>query len=173
MTDSAQVVVKTFIDPAQLRKDISFSTADLSTAMVQQASLAVHYGVLLAQATRQVHSLELALEVAEAKVYRKLREEAATSGAKITEAQLEKQVAIHETVIKLKRAVAEAQQVEAVGKTAVEAFRQRRDMLIQQGLITREDMRGNLSIAEKRAAEEQAAEERRRIGQKYAASRPE
>ena len=152
--------VKQFIDTSQMRRDLSFSPADLTNAMMEQAALFAHYGVLAAQASRQVDVLKLLLEQAEAAVYRKLRDEAAVNSEKVTEAQLEKLVSRHQKVISLKRALNEARQIESVGKTAVEAFRHRRDMLVQHGLISREEMKGELAIAAK-SAHEQALDEQK------------
>lgn len=147
--------VKQLVDPNQLRRDMTFSPTDLTSAMMDQAALFAHYGVLAAKASRQVDDVKLLLENIEAKVYRKLRDEATGTGTKLTEAQLEKSVAINDHVISCRRALNEAKQVESIAKTATEAFRHRRDMLVQQGLISREEMKGELSIAAKRAHEDE------------------
>lgn len=148
-----KVRVKALVDADQLKRDLSYSVADLSSAMADQASLFVHYGVLAAQAAKQVDSIKLALENAEARIYRLLRDEAAEKAVKLTEAQLEKGVASHQRVIAFKKALNEAKQVEAVAKIAIEAFRQRRDMLIQQGATERQEREGDLRIQRREAAD--------------------
>lgn len=145
--------IKDFVDPAQLKKDLTFSNNDLTSAMMQQASLFSHYGVLAAQAARQVDVVKLLLENTEAAVYKLLRDQAAAAGDKVTEVQLEKMIARHDRVIAMKKSLNEAKRVESITKTAVEAFRHRRDMLVQMGLISREEMKGELSIRAKSAAE--------------------
>lgn len=145
--------IKDFVDPAQLKQDLAFSNNDLTSAMMQQASLFSHYGVLAAQASRQVDVVKLLLENTEAAVYKMLRDQAAVAGDKVTEAQLEKSVSRHDRVIAMKKSLNEAKRVEGITKTAVEAFRHRRDMLVQMGLISREEMKGELSIKAKTAAE--------------------
>jgi len=147
--------VRQLVDADQLKRDMTFSPTDLTSAMMEQASLFAHYGILAAKASRQVDDVKMLLENVEAKVYRKVRDEAASTGVKLTEAQVEKQVVTHEHVISFRKALNEAKQIEAVAKTAVEAFRHRRDMLVQQGLISREEMKGELSIAAKRAHEDE------------------
>lgn len=149
------VRVVNFIDEAQLKKDMGYSLADLSTAMMDQASLLVHYGVLQAKASKQVDDMKMLLENAEAAVYRRLRDTAATAGEKITEAQLEKAVARHPQVVAYKRAVNEAKQVESVAKIAVEGFKHRKDMLVQHGATSREEMKGEVRIAMRNANEDQ------------------
>ena len=146
--------IRDFIDPSQLKRDLAFSTNDLSSAMMQQASMFSHYGILGSQASRQVDVVKLLLENTEAVVYKLIRDQAVSAGEKVTEAQLEKLVARHDRVIAMKKSLNEAKRVEAIAKTAIEAFRHRRDMLVQMGLISREEMKGQISIQAKSAAEE-------------------
>ncbi len=143
--------VKDFVDAAQLKKDLAFSPNDLSTPMMQQSSLFAHYGVLHADAQRQVDTVKLLLENTEATVYKIIRDKFVTDGDKFTETLLEKSVARHARVIQMKKALNQAKRVESITKIAVEGFRHRRDMLIQQGLISREEMKGDLRIAERNA----------------------
>jgi hypothetical protein len=160
--------VRQFIDEAQLKKDMTFSLADLSNAMVEQAALFAHYGGLAGKASRQVDDLKMVLEVTEAKVYRIMRDEFAKAGTKTTEAQLDKSVSVHPQVIAVKRALNEAKQIEAMAKTAAEGMRHRRDMLIQQGLISREEMKGELSVSRKHEVEQSQADQRERIANRLA-----
>ena len=155
--------VNQLIDAEQLKADLTYSLADLSAAMVSQAATFVHYGMLHAKAQRQVSTFELTLENMEAKVYRQLRDEAAISGAKVTEASLEKAVAVNDTIVALKKALNEAQQVEAMAKIAVEGFKQRKDMLVSQGMISREEMRGEVIIHGRQEREDDMAAQRNRL----------
>lgn len=152
--DGAGYNVKDFIDADQLRKDMAYTTNDLTTAMMEQSSLFAHYGVLFAQASRQVDAVKMLLESTEAAVYRVIRTKMEADGKKPTEAFLEKSVTQHPRVVSMKRALAEAKQVESICKTAVEGFRHRRDMLIQQGLLHREEMKGDARIAERNARDD-------------------
>ena len=147
------IKIVNLIASEQLAKDMKFSITNLSDAMMQQASLFVHYGTLAAKASHQVDSVKMLLEVAESKVYRMLRDKAVEEVVKVTEAQLEKSVATHEKIIALKRVLNEAKQIEANAKIAVEGFRHRRDMLVQQGLLSREEMKGEVSINRRNAVE--------------------
>lgn len=154
VTKAPGYTIRDFVDPAQLKKDLAFSDTDLTTAMMQQASLFSHYGIEFAKASRQVDVVKLLLENTEAAVYKLLRDDAATRGEKITEANLEKIVSRHPRVVAMKKSLNEAKRVESTAKIAVESFRHRRDMLVQMGLISREEMKGELSIKAKTAAEE-------------------
>lgn len=143
--------VKDFVDAAQLKRDMSFSPNDIDTAMMEQASMFTHYGILHADALRQVDTVKLLLENTEAAVYKVIRDKMVSEGEKFTETLLEKMVARHPRVISMKKALNQAKRVESIGKIAVEGFRHRRDMLIQQGVKMREEMKGELRIAERTA----------------------
>jgi hypothetical protein len=134
--------VKNFVNAAQLKRDMAFSPNDIDTAMMEQASMFAHYGILHADALRQVDTVKLLLENTEAAVYKLMRDKAASDGEKVTETMLEKSIARHPRVISMKKALNQAKRVESIGKIAVEGFRHRRDMLVQQGVKLREEMKG-------------------------------
>ena len=146
--------VHDFINTTELKRDLTFSNNDLTSAMMQQASLFAHYGVILSKASRQVDVVKLLLENTEAAVYKILRNKAVEDGEKVTETLLEKSVSRHPRVIGMKKALNEARRIESDCKIAVESFRHRRDMLVQMGLISREEMKGEMSIRVKSAHEE-------------------
>lgn len=146
--------VRNHVDSAQMKRDVAYSLTNLSDAMMQQASLLAHYGEISAKAARQVDDVKLLLENTEAAVDRKLRDEAAQAGAKTTEPQLEKSVSRHPKVIAMKKALNEAKQIEAIAKIAVEAFRHRRDMLVQEGATNRKEMEGELAIRVRQSRDE-------------------
>jgi hypothetical protein len=155
----SKITVRRLVDPVELQNDIRFSAENLDDAMMQQASMAVHYGQLAATASKQLDDLKLVLEVTEAKVDRHIRDSVAEEAVddagkkKLTEAQIAKQIATHENIIAIKKAINEAKQIEAEAKTAVEAFRQRRDMLVQMGAGDRLERQGELVFSRHKAAE--------------------
>jgi len=93
------------------------------------------------------------LENKEAALYQRERKQSAVSGEKLTETMLEKRIAVNAEIIKLKIDLSEAKRIEATAKIAVESFRHRRDMLVQLGLIEREEMKGELRIMAKQDAQ--------------------
>ena len=175
--------VKEFIDAEELRADLSFSVNDLTSAMMTQASRLVEYGIKLSKASKQVDDLKMMLQTVEARVYRQLRDKALVASAikddeepeekgkrkrasasdKLTEAQLSQMVASEEVVIKVNRLLNEAKQIESIAKVAVESFRHRRDMLVQMGMLSREEMKGEVSISRRNAAHEQQSASQDRI----------
>lgn len=165
------ITVINHVDSSQLKQDLSYSSNDLTSAMMDQASLFAHYGVLLSQASAQVDKLKMLLEAAESRIYRQIRDAADLASEKTTEAQIKAGVAGHGRILEIKKALNEAKQIESLAKTAVEAFRHRRDMLIQHGLIEREEMKGQVSIMTKRAHEEQMQGVRERVSSSLKARR--
>jgi hypothetical protein len=147
--------VKNYFDTAQARLDSQVNPVDLSGSMMEQAGRYLEYGELAAKAARQVDDVKLLLENTEAAVHRRLKDDAVAAGEKPTVPDLEKAVARHPKVIAMKKALNEARQIEAVGKVVVEAFRQRRDMLVQLGAHEREEMKGELTIRARQDREEQ------------------
>jgi len=146
--------VREFVDAVQLKRDIAYSKNNLDDAMMNQAAMFAHYGVLAAEASRQVDVIKMLLQNVEAAVYKMTSDEKATAGEKVTVPMMDSLVARHSRVIDMKKALNDAKRVEATAKIAVEAFRHRRDMLIQHGLISREEMKGNLYIAERSVREQ-------------------
>jgi hypothetical protein len=168
MSDKPKKTVKVtnYIDTTRLKADLAYTPVNLSDAMMTQASLFAHYGELAAKASRQVDNLKLVLENTEAAVYRVIRDEVTDRGEKVTEGLLDKLVTRHERVINTKKALNEAKQIEAVAKTAVEAFRHRRDMLVQQGLIMREELKGEVAIGARNVREQEVEDLKERYLQR-------
>ncbi len=155
-----------YVDAAQLKADLAFSLNNLSNANMQQASLIAHYGILHAKAMKQTATVEMLLENTRAVVYRKSREDLIARGEKFTEPMLESMVTRNTSVNAMRTALNEARQVEAIAKIAVESFRHRRDMLIQEGVKAREEMKGELYIAGQQAMSETLAAQRDRYLQR-------
>lgn len=150
MSEGITYKVKNFIDADEMKRDMAFSPdpVGLSNAMVGQAALLARYGVILADASHQVDTVKMLLENVESVIYKTVREKKMKEGEKFTEPLLQSLVATHPRVVSAKKAVSEAKRVEAICKIAVEGFRHRRDMLIQQGSTSREEMKGELRINE-------------------------
>lgn len=171
-TETPDIVVpkvKQFIDGDQLKKDIRFSPSDLTSGMVDQASLFIHYGIQAALSSKQVDDLKILLENQEARYGRELRDRLTNLGEKFTEASIAGRVARLQQIRVTKRAVNEAKQIENVAKAALEAFRHRRDMLVQMGLISREEMKGEASINRRQAQESELESQADRQRQRFLA----
>lgn len=151
----AELNVESKVDLSEFNAHVSINTADLSSAMAEQAALAAHYGRLLAEAAYQTSVFKIRRNAVEANVIREMRENYEKAGTKMSETRLNTEVLIDTRYVKAQRDYAKAQYEEELAKNAFEAIRQRRDMLIQMGLSDREDRKGELWM---RAKENEAQE---------------
>jgi hypothetical protein len=143
---AAKFTIKKLINPTQLQDDLAFSDVNLSSAMMGQASLFAHYAQISADATGQVDKAKQMRDIIIAKVDKTIRDKYATEGKKVTEKLIEKEVDLHPEVVAMKHKVNEASMVADLAKNALEAFKQRKDMLIQIGVALREEMKGSVSV---------------------------
>ena len=150
-------MVKTYFNPVAFKEDIAINLADLDNAFISQAAQFAHYSMQAAKAAEQVDNLKLLLDVEEAKLNSKHRDLLQASGIKITEQVVTNAVLTDPRYIKVRKAYNEAKTVLEMLKGSTEAFRQRRDMLIQIGTNDRQEKKGEMyirSIEEKNDREE-------------------
>ena len=158
------IKVVNFIDGEKLKADLAYSMADLTDAMMKQASMASHYADLAAMATHQVNDLKTSLEVAESKVYRNERDAAIAKGEKTpSDAYLKVLVIAHPTIIAIKRAINEAKQVSAIAHGAVNAWDHRKSTLVQLAAGERTDKQGELRIMDQSARDAILERARQRV----------
>ncbi|CCG43332.1 hypothetical protein [Magnetospirillum molischianum] len=145
---------KPLLDAEQLQKDLAFSDHDISAAMMRQASLFAHYAVIAAQAQKRYDTAKLAADIVESRVDKRLRDEYAQAGAKITEAALGKEILRDREYVEAQKKVNDARMIADLAKNALEAFKQRKDMLVQIGVALREEAKGELFLKGPAAREE-------------------
>ena len=87
--------------------------------------------MLHARAYRQAASMKLKRNVVEAKVYNELKRKYAAEGTKTTEAQLRNEVLTHPAYLTVAHALIEADEELDRCNQAIEAMRQKRDMMVQ------------------------------------------
>lgn len=139
--------VKSLITPAQLKADVAFSDTDLSSAMMRQASLFAHYGVIAAAAQRQMTQADNQVEVTRALVANEVRKSLAEAGEKATEAKIAAEVTMDSRVIECEKDLVDAQFVYELARQSVEAFKHRRDMLVQVAKIQLEERQGQVRMS--------------------------
>jgi len=138
--------LKTFIDPVQFKEDIGVNMVDLNNAFISQASLFAHYGMQSARAAEQHENSKLILETKEAQLNVHHRHLLLDTGVKITEAMVTNAVLTDPIYLKARKLLNEAKGVLEMNKATTEAFRQRRDMLIQLGADAREERKGEMFV---------------------------
>lgn len=145
MTD--QYAVEDFIDAQQYKLDVNPDNLDLSYSMMRQAGLFAYYSTLAAKAQHQMDKMEQLEEIICARLDKKVRDDAIAAGTKITEAQVKAQILLQPKAIAVRSAVNRAREVSSICKSAADAFRHRRDMLIQLSFNEREEKKGELRVS--------------------------
>lgn len=146
-------MVKMFINPVAYKEDIAINPVDLDNAFLTQASLFAHYATQAARAVEQMDNLKLTLDVREAQLRTEHRNTFLESGVKVTESMIDSAVMVDPRYIKVRKAYNESKGVVEMLKGATEAFRQRRDMIVQIGVNNREERKGEAFVKSAEARE--------------------
>lgn len=158
--DFAQVLASTSsaFDPRQLKKDLAFSENNLDDAFISQAGMFAHYSGLAHRAARRYDQLVQQEKLVYAMLDQEVRQGAADAGEKITEAAIKNRILLDSRHRKIIERMLDAKAVAAMTKDGCEAFKQRRDMLIQVGANMREEFKGEARLKAARATTEDAKE---------------
>jgi hypothetical protein len=135
-----------FYDEEQALKDVRTYNPDLQIDFLRQSGLFAHYGNLLAKAEAQHDKLCHALERSEAKLFRATKAEALAAGKKMTDSEAKSIVESHDQIYGGKLLIVEAREQVMQLKAMVEAFKQRKDMLMQLGMTAREELKGGPTL---------------------------
>lgn len=149
---AAPIAVEEFIDPTKAAADVSINEAELNEEFIRQPGLVFYYTAMKAKSERQLSSLKLRLEAREAQVATKVRTEAAAAGEKITEAGVAAKVRLNNTIIQHDQAIIKAKEVDRVIDGIISALRDKKDMLVMRGHMTRDEIKARLSVEEPLAA---------------------
>jgi len=149
------------VDPEQLKRDVAFNVNDLDSAMMEHASLFVHYAEQAARARRQYERMKSTLEILESKLYAlhrtKLMQEAADEAAqkegkdkgkvdKVTEAQVTAAMKNDQRWWAAQQKLIDARMAYDLANDARAAFEQRKDMMVQIAVDRRTEREGQLRI---------------------------
>lgn len=135
-----------FINEDQYRKDILYSPTDLSAAFANQAALYAYYSEQARKATQQAGAKKQFCEIQEAKLDKAIRDAAATAGEKTTEPGIKQKIVLSPEYIRARKDQLDAEAYESLCRNYLEAFRHRKDMLIQAGASAREEYKGELRM---------------------------
>lgn len=133
-------------DPRQLQKDLAINENLLDDAFISQAAMFAHYAGVAHRASRRADQLAHQVKLVEAKLDQEIRQEAADSGEKLTEAAIKNRILLDPRHRKITERHLDAKAVAAMTKDGCESFKQRRDMLIQVGANVREEQKGELRM---------------------------
>ena len=147
MSDTSEASTHAAIfDVERFREDVEINRSDLQRGFVEQASLFAFYAERHFQATRAEARAKMVMEVAEARAYKTARDRLTEEGVKATEKMIEAEVITDPGLLKSRLAFNEARAITTLAHGALEALRQRRDMLIQLGASEREEMKGDMRM---------------------------
>lgn len=125
----------------QMLKDVAFSPENLDDAFINQASLFCFYAEQSRQASKKMDNLKLRMEIFEAEADKQVRDDAATTGAKITEKVVEAAITRNEKYTKAVMSYNDAKATHQMLRDILDAFKQRKDMLMQIGLTRRDELK--------------------------------
>lgn len=134
------------LNPITIQRDLAFNTSNMDKAFTSQAGLYFRYGELSARVTRSYEDMKLKIGILESKIYTELRASMENEKKKPTEALLEKNIKLDPRYQKAMVKLNNLRHLASIAKETLEAFKQKRDMLIQKGADIREEMKGNLHL---------------------------
>lgn len=151
----ASTAVDEFIDVTRASQDVNINSLDLHAEFDRQPGLIFYYISMHAKAERQHSTLKLRLEATEASVAGKIRSAAAAAvpPEKLTVDDLKGRVRLNATVVNTEQQVIKAKEVMDVIKAVVEALRNKKDMLVIKGHMTRDEMKAQLDLSEQSKAD--------------------
>lgn len=138
--------VSVALSTEQIEADLKFDADNIGLMMTKQATNFAYYAKVAEKYQFDYENSKLKLDIIRAELDKEIREEAASSGTKITEAYIEQEVLRRERFVTGKRIVIEKKARYEMLNNILEAFRHKKDMMIQFGMQMREEMRGELYI---------------------------
>lgn len=134
------------IDAEQAAKDIKTSYDSLSDDFQHHASLALHYGMKVSQSSAALARIKIQIDAMSAQTAVRIRAQNAKDGVKITEPALKELVSIDPKLVKMKLKLVELSSEHECCRNAFEAFKHRRDMLVQMSKTILEERRGEMRM---------------------------
>ena len=134
------------LDVNQFIEETRINEINLDDAFQKQSSLRAYYGAVAAEADAVASRRKMAIDVVEAKLYKKYRDQAATDGVKVTEAALTAQIKSDPVWLETKKLYIDAQAHADLARSFVASLSDRRDMLIQLGADRRDESKGTMRM---------------------------
>lgn len=145
----SEVALRRFVDMDQLKKDVSINPNDLDSAMMEHASLYVHYASQTVSARRQYERLKNAFEILEARLDAEYRESLSSEGGKKpTEAAIRNALVADKRWSGAQAKVIEAQSIWKLCEVGENALIQRKDLILEVARDRRKEKEGELRVRE-------------------------
>ena len=143
--------LKRFIDPDQMKIDVNINPTDLDSAMMEHASLFVHYATQTVNARRQYERIKNAVEILEATLDAEYRQQFADEGKKATEAMITNAIKADKRWSSAQAKEIEAQSIWKLCEVAESALIQRKDLILEVARDRRKEREGQLRVLEESA----------------------
>ena len=140
--------LKRFIDSDQVKKDIAINPNDLDTALLEHASIYIHYAEQTVKARRQYDRLKNAFEILEARLDGEYRESLGGGAKKPTEASIRNALVADKRWSGAQAKVIEAGSIYRYCEVVENAMSQRRDMILELARNQRKEREGELRVLE-------------------------
>lgn len=147
VTSGDGTALKTFVDPDQVKVDISINMGDLDTAMIEHPGLELHYAMQTAHSRRQYERLKAATEILEAKIDAETREKW-VGEKKPTEAAIKAAVLADKRYSSAQSKLIDAQHIWKLCEATENAFRSRKDLLLEVARDRRKEKEGQMRVLE-------------------------
>jgi hypothetical protein len=146
--------VKQLYEAEQAHQDLREFSPDINLDLMRQPGLFAYYSSLLAKAESQYDRIKHARDVLEAKLDRKYRADLSKEdpSKKVTESQVKAAITVDENMRKVEGLVRDAKEQVMHLKAVAEAFKQRRDSLMQLAFNLREEGKGQIRVMAKTGA---------------------
>ena len=147
------MAINTFVDAAEFNDDVTIAELDLSGEYYKQAGMFGQYSFKFFEAQRQTSNKEILLDVLRGKLDKEIRDRFATElgsdgkPRKFTEAVVTAEMNGMRAYIEAVRDYNDAKATEGLIKNLLEAFKQRKDMLVTLGANSRQEMEGELRMS--------------------------
>jgi hypothetical protein len=137
-----------FIDEDRMKADVSINASDLDSAMMEHASLYVHYASNTVRARRQYERIKSGVEILEAKLDMHYRETLAAEGKKVTEAMITTAIKNDPRWSQAQARELDAQAIWKMCEVAESALVQRKDLILEIARDRRKEREGQLRVLE-------------------------
>jgi hypothetical protein len=160
MSEESPSLLKPFIDTDKAKSDISIDLTDLDNSMITHPAMELHYSLQTANARRQYERLKNAVEILEAKIDAQVRENLASedSKKKPTEAAIKAAILTDPRYSAGQSKLIEAQFFLKCCEATENAFRGRKDILLEVARDRRKEREGEMRVMSLNAAKEAVME---------------
>lgn len=145
------LLLKEFVNVADLKGDVQFDVNDLDTAVMEHAGLFVFYADKSRLARRQSDRMKASFEITESRLYALHRTDLVAKSGKATEAQVQNAVTSDPRWWEANKLMIDARAIFDLASDAREAFMQRRDMIVQCSVDRRHERTGQVRVMEERS----------------------